>query len=198
MEKILSIRQFIGKQKYNESLLPVKIFTQSDDSLCGPASIKMILDFYEHKVEESEIDKLCNNTYELGTDDKNMKLACESLGYQVVIKNNSTFDDINSYLLKNIPVIVDWFSGGHSPIESKKESFIYQSSLSIDYTLPNGHSSVVIGLDDEFIYIIDPEISEIRKIKRDDFIRVWFDFRNPYIMNWEEMILRQIFVILPK
>ena len=156
MDKVFSIKEFIGSQVYNDVLLDIKIFKQSDDSLCGPASIKMILDFYGNSVTESEIAKLCNHTYELGTDDVHMKQACESLGYEVFIKNESTFDDINNFLKKGIPVIVDWFAG--------------------------------VKLDVE---------DELRKIRKEDFIRVWFDFRNPYIMNWEEMILRQIFVILP-
>jgi ABC-type bacteriocin/lantibiotic exporter with double-glycine peptidase domain len=197
MDKVFSLREFVGSQKYNSELLPVKIFTQSDDSLCGPASIKMVLGFYGHDVEESEIAKLCNHTYELGTDDVHMKQACESLGYQVHLQNLSTFDDINHWLKQGIPVIVDWFAGVRLDDSEVSEDFIYKTELSTDIGVPNGHSSVVVGLDDGFIYLIDPEIADYRKIRREDFMRVWFDFRNPYIMNWEEMILRQIFVILP-
>ncbi len=197
MDKVFSIKEFIGSQVYNDVLLDIKIFKQGDDSLCGPASIKMILDFYGNSVTESEIAKLCNHTYELGTDDVHMKQACESLGYEVFIKNESTFDDINNFLKKGIPVIVDWFAGVKLDVEDVSEGFVYDTKLPTDVGVPNGHSSIVVGLDDAYIYLIDPEIAEIRKIRKEDFIRVWFDFRNPYIMNWEEMILRQIFVILP-
>ena len=117
---------------------------------------------------------------------------------EVFIKNESTFDDINNFLRKGIPVIIDWFAGVKLDDEDVSEGFVYDTKLPTDVGVPNGHSSIVVGLDDAYIYLIDPEIAEIRKIRKEDFIRVWFDFRNPYIMNWEEMILRQIFVILPK
>ncbi|MCX6765192.1 MAG: hypothetical protein NT148_01485, partial [Candidatus Nealsonbacteria bacterium] len=58
----------------------------------------------------------------------------------------------------------------------------------------DGHYSVVIGLDDKFIYLQDPEIGRMRKIKRYDFMRVWFDFKGDYIKP-NELIIRQIIVI---
>lgn len=57
---------------------------------------------------------------------------------------------------------------------------------------------MVVGLDEEYIYLQDPEIGELRKIKRNDFLKVWFDFTGECIASWEEMIIRQIIVISPK
>ena len=110
-----------------------------------------------------------------------MKAVAEKFGFKVEIKNLSSFEDIEEWLSKKVPVIVDWFSPGRM---DKKED-----------EMPDGHSSIVVGLDLEYIYLMDPETGGMRKIKREDFYRVWFDFRKNYITNWEEMVIRQIMAI---
>lgn len=160
-------------------MLEIEPFKQSDDSLCGPAVIKMVLNYNGIDAPENEIAERASHTYALGCDDHGMKRALESYGLNVVIQNFSTFDDINGWLSNKIPVIVDWFSGG----------------IDCDPTdTPNGHSSIVVDLDDEFIYLLDPEFAIVRSLKRDDFMRCWFDWRSPYIVSWEDMIIRQIMV----
>ena len=116
----------------------------------------------------------------MGWNDKDIKKVAEKLGFKVEIKNNSSFKDIEKWLKKGAPVIVDWFTRGRND---------YPESETAD-----GHYSVVCGLDDKFIYLQDPEIGKIRKIKRDDFMRVWFDFSGEYI-KVEELIVRQIIAI---
>lgn len=148
--------------------------------MCGPASLKMVFDYYGIEKLEAEIAKLCGTTEELGTDDQGMKKAAESIGFKVEIKDNSTFEDIQKWLHKKIPVVVNWFTRGR-----------------IDYTeeeVSDGHYSVVVGLDDEFIYLQDPEIGKLRRIKRDDFMKVWFDFRGEYIKP-DKLIIRQIIAV---
>ena len=60
--------------------------------------------------------------------------------------------------------------------------------------MADGHYSVVIGLDDEYIYLQDPEIGGERKIKRENFMKVWFDFTG-YYLKPEELVLRQLIAI---
>jgi len=55
-------------------------------------------------------------------------------------------------------------------------------------------NSIVYGLDNKFIYLQDPEIGKIRKIERDDFTRVWFDFKGEYLKP-DELVIRQIIAI---
>jgi predicted double-glycine peptidase len=164
------------------NLLPVKSFQETlHAGMCGPASLKMVLAYYGVEKTEEELAKLCGTDPELGTSEEGIKRAAESLGFKVEVKNNSTFDDIRSWLDKKVPVIVNWFTRGR-----------------IDYPdseVPDGHLSVVVGLDDEYIYLQDPEIGKLRKITRDDFMKVWFDFTGEYINSWTEMIIRQIIAI---
>jgi len=50
----------------------------------------------------------------------------------------------------------------------------------------------------ENIYLQDPELGAMRTIKRDDFLRVWFDFKKDYITSWKDMIIRQLIAVYPK
>jgi len=142
--------------------------------------LKIVLDYYGVEKSEKELAKLCKVDKSLGTDDKSIKRVAEQLGCKVVIKNNSSFKDIEKWLDKKVPVIVDWFTKGRQDYSESEVS--------------DGHYSVVAGLDDKYIYLQDPEIGRIRKLKKNDFMRVWFDFKGEYIKP-SELIIRQIIAI---
>ena len=165
----------------NKILLDVKPFQETLNSdMCGPASLKIVLEYYGTNKSEYELAQLCKFKEGLGVDDKGMKLATEKLGFKVAIKNNSSFEDIAKWLKKGVPVIVDWFTRGRTD---------YGDSSAAD-----GHYSVVMGLDDDFIYLQDPELGAMRKIDRNSFMRVWFDFKGEYLKP-SELIIRQIIAV---
>lgn len=151
-------------------------------SMCGPASVKIVLAYYGIEKSEAELASLCGTDNDLGTDARGIMNAAQNFGLHVEIKDNCSLKDIECWLQKDVPVIVNWFTRGRT-----------------DYTdadVADGHYSVVCGLDDEHIYLQDPEIGGIRRVERDDFMTVWFDFSGRYI-NREELILRQIIAIYP-
>ncbi|MDP1994299.1 MAG: C39 family peptidase, partial [Ignavibacteria bacterium] len=148
--------------------------------MCGPASLKIVLNYYDIDKTEKELANMAGWKKGLGIDDKGIKKAAEKLGFKVAIKNNSSFKDIEKWLKGGVPVIVDWFTKGRND---------YLESETAD-----GHYSVVVGLDNNFIYLQDPEIGKLRKIKREDFMRVWFDFKGEHIKP-NELIIRQIIAI---
>lgn len=162
-----------------KNLLPVKAFRETP-SMCGPASLKMVFDYYGIKKSEKEIAVMAGTTKELGTKAESMKLVAESMGFKVEIKDHSTFEDIQHWLNKKVPVIVDWFTRGRVDYD--------------DSEVADGHYSVVTGLDNEYIYLQDPELGSLRKIKRQDFMTVWFDFKGKYITP-KELIIGQIIAI---
>lgn len=148
--------------------------------MCGPASLKILLDYYGIDKNERELAELTKTTARLGTNDKEIERAAKKLGFKVAIKNNSSFSDVEKWLKKDVPPIVNWFTRGRVDYD--------------DSQVADGHYSVVYGLDKDFIYLQDPEIGGIRKITRDDFKRVWFDFRGEFIKS-NELIVRQIIAI---
>lgn len=171
----------IKNKAMSKVMLKVKPFQETlHKDMCGPASLKIVLDYYKIVKTEKELAKLAGHKKGSGIDDKGIKKVAEKFGLKVKIKNNSSFKDIENWLRKDVPVIVDWFTRGRND---------YPESETAD-----GHYSVVAGLDDKFIYLQDPEIGRMRKIKRDDFMRVWFDFKGNYLKS-NELIIRQIIVI---
>ncbi len=165
----------------NNIILKVKPFQEKlYHGYCGPATLKILLSYYGIDKTERELAKMAGWNKDLGIDDEGIKATAVALGFRVKIKNNSSFKDIEIWLEKGVPVIVDWFTRGRGD---------YPDSETAD-----GHYSVVMGLDDRFIYLQDPEIGKMRKIKRYDFMRVWFDFKGDYL-KLEELVIRQIIVI---
>lgn len=163
------------------NILNVKPYQETlGGGLCGPASLKMVFDYYGVVKTEKELAQMCPTTKELGTDDKGIKKAAENLGFVVEIKNNSTLEDLQTWLDKKVPVIVDWFTRGRMDDNDSK--------------IADGHYSVVVGLDKKYIYLQDPEIGKIRKMTRSDFMKVWFDFSGEYISPGN-VIVRQIIAV---
>ncbi len=162
--------------------LDIKPFQETlHGGYCGPASLKIVLDYYGLEKSEEELAEMCHRNSDLGVDAKAIKEVAEKLGFKVEIKNKSSFEDIEKWLKKDVPVIVNWFTRGRDDYPEDE--------------VADGHYSVVAGLDGNFIYLQDPEVGRMRKIARDDFYRVWFDFSSDYIEKWEEMIIRQIIAI---
>lgn len=165
-------------------LLKVASFQETlHGGYCGPACLKMVLAYFGIEKTEEEVATLCNRDSVLGTNAMAIKHAAETYGMQVEVQNGANFEDIRSWLAKKIPIIVNWFTRGRSDYS--------------DSTVPDGHYSVVVGLDESRIYLQDPEIGELRTINRDDFLRVWFDFTGEYI-SWDGLIVRQMIVVYPK
>ncbi len=161
--------------------LAIKPFQETlHAGMCGSASLKIVLDYYGVEKTEKELAELTGLVSDLGISDKDIVRAAESLGFRAEIKNESNFAEIEEWLEKGTPVIVNWFTRGRQDYD--------------DSEVPDGHYSVVSGLDDDYIYLQDPEIGGERKIKREDFLRVWFDFPGEEITP-QSLILRQLIAI---
>ena len=148
--------------------------------LCGPASLKIVLAYYGVEKSEDELAKMCKTTKGLGTKDIDIKAAAEKLGFKAVIKNNSDFKTVTTWLKAGVPVILDWFTTGRPEFA--------------DVDVPGGHFSIAVGMDDRFIFLEDPEIGRTRRIEKNEFIRVWFDFPG-WLIKRDELIIRQLIAI---
>jgi ABC-type bacteriocin/lantibiotic exporter with double-glycine peptidase domain len=147
---------------------------------CGPASLKMVLSYFGVHKSEASLARLCGTKRVIGTDVAGLVRAAEQLGFNVYVKEFSTFRDIQKWLKRGVPVIVDWFSKGRAEL-----------------TVADGHYSVVIGLDRNWIYLVDPEFGRRRRLSRPEFRRVWFDYEGEYVRSRKDMIIRQIIVVQP-
>lgn len=100
----------------NKILLNVKPFQEKlNCGYCGPASLKILLSYYGiNKTEDELAEMMAGYSKELGASDQDIKNAAKKLGFKVKIKNNSSFKDIENWLKKDVPVVVDWFTKGRS------------------------------------------------------------------------------------
>lgn len=139
---------------------------------CGPASLKMVLDYFGVKITEKKMVEITGCTITRGVDAEGLVRAARELGFHATINDFSDLKDIGDWVnRKKIPVIVDWFA------------------------FEGGHYSVVSGIDKENIYLEDPSLGHRRAMKLTTFKRLWFDFPNAYLKSKSELIIRRMIVI---
>lgn len=96
-------------------------------------------------------------------------LAKEYVGDRVVNLTKSPFTDLLKEVSLGHPVWIITTST-FSPVSDLQEWNTPQGKIEITYS---GHSVVITGYDDQFIYINDPYGYKNRKVDRDDFIKAW-------------------------
>ena len=163
----------------NMKLLKVKPYQEIVG--CGPAVLKMVLEFYGIKKNETELANIAGTTKKTGTEIPQVGKTLEHFGLKQKTKMNSTYADLQKYLKKGIPVIVGWYTRG------KRED--------PDTVTADGHYSIVVGLDEKYIYLQDPEIGKMRKLKKDDFLIVWLDYFGAYPKTKKDIFLRPLIAV---
>jgi len=159
-------------------MIKLKPFHQTP-GFCGPASLKMVLDYYGISVSEAEIAGISGASREKGTPIEGLIKAARHFGFQVFLKKNSTLDDLRYFVKREIPVIVDWF------LEDE------------------GHYSVVVDIDKKNIVLMDPFLKRVfiyvrkRKMPLEKFFKVWFDFPGKFIKTPGDLVLRLMLVVTP-
>lgn len=169
-------------------LLPVQPFQETlHASACGPATLKMLLTYWNlpgNEKTDMELAKECGTDPALGTSNEQFLETAARFGFASDVKTGATFDDIQASLDKKIPVVVDWFTPGRKEYPEGE--------------MPDGHYSIVVGLDAENIYLQDPEVGRLRTISRKQFFRVWFDFTKDYIESKDDMVIRWMAALYPQ
>lgn len=152
-------------------MLNVKPYRQKPE-LCGPASLKMVLEYYGIEKTEDELAKMAGYVPTQGVKAKGLIDTAKGLGLNSFCKDYSEIKDLREYVIdKKIPVIVDWFSED------------------------DGHYSVVVDIDDRNIYLQDPELGNLRTLEIETFNRVWFDFPGNYLKSKNDIIIRRMIVV---
>ena len=144
----------------------------------------MLLTFYSlpgAKKADTELAKECGTDPSLGTSNEQFIETARRFGLTCTVICPATFDDIARALADGKPVVVDWFTPGRKDAP--------------EGDMPDGHYSIVVGLDDTHIYMQDPETGGPRTIPRAQFYRVWFDFRDDVITTWDRMVIRWMCVV---
>ncbi len=131
--------------------LKIKLFKQSK-SFCGPASIKIVMDYYGIRKSEQEWANITCATKRSGCTPKQITSGIKKLGYRINNKINSTLKEVKNLIRNKIPVIIYW-----EPVKGY------------------GHYSVLAGVDSSNVFIANPRKSKITKMSIDEFIEKWHD-----------------------
>ena len=140
---------------FPRGVLRLPLVYQTTDYTCGPAAMLSLLRYFQvaDELTEQSLASEMLTTYEWGTNYLEMQKALAKRGLSGEIRLNSTLENVQSEIVKGNPVIVNFKS----------------------YNV--GHYAIAIALNDKYIYMMDPWFARrgAVRMKREDFIRSWYD-----------------------
>ena len=150
----------------NTTLLNVPYVNQPSNFTSGPTSLQAVLAYYGSNTSLDELINMTNTTSENGTLPGDIVQAANNLGFNAVIKENMTLEDLQMYVLQGTPVIVD--------AQAWRNSTTNNLNWTDDQN--NSHYMVVIGIDTSNVYFENPTILGSRGyIPNQEFLDRWHD-----------------------
>ncbi len=140
--------------------IKVPYHKQSKEHTCGPASMKMILQYQGIIKSEEELEAEMNTTETEGTSYENLITLAQKSGMEVEAKSMSELSDVYEFIDKDIPVIVNY---------KEQEA-------------DEGHYAIITGYTDSEVTLNDPWHGEI-KINNEEFIQRWKN-NSETVLRW--------------
>lgn len=157
-------------QSLPSDFLPVPIMPQGTNYSCGPASLLAILHYWRvFDGNESELYGPLGTTPADGTEpEKIAAYAASRFHLRAEFKTGLTVDDLRTALAARKTVILDlqaWSGSAHPDYARTWES---------------GHYVVLVGLDDRFAYVMDPEATGgYEYVTLSSLQERWHDYSGP-------------------
>jgi len=152
-------------------MLKLRFFHQMKEYTCGPASLKMVFDFFGEHLSEKKIAKIAK-TGRNGTSHENIILTARREGFYCYVHENASINQIKHFIDLDLPVIVDY---------KEPDS-------------DEGHYSVVIGYGKNGIIMNDPWNGRRFSIPNADFKKRWHDsMKNHSYNRWVLVLSRGSF-----
>lgn len=175
-EKILRVRDMTSKHSHS-IMLHMKSHWQEKPGSCGPASAKILLQYSNKNWSEKVLRQMCGTNSD-GTNHYPLIRGLRKTGATVSVKSNATIDDIKKFLQKDMPVLI----GMWSP-ELGELHFDSKWNLNDRRQKDCGHYSVVCGISDRQVTIMDPDNYWIekgnktgrRRMSIGAFLNHWYD-----------------------
>ncbi|MGB7969951.1 MAG: C39 family peptidase [Methanobacterium sp.] len=150
----------------NTTLLNVPYVNQPSNFTSGPTSLQAVIAYYGSNTSLDELINMTNSTSENGTLPGDIVQTANNLGFNAVIKENMTLEDLQMYVIQGIPVIVD--------AQAWKNNATNNQNWTDDQN--NSHYMIVIGIDTSNVYFEDPAILGSRGyIPNQEFLDRWHD-----------------------
>lgn len=145
-------------------VLPVGTVRQAEWWYCGPASLKIVLDFFRYPVSQRHLRRLLQTRIKKGTDPADIVRAAKKLNFKVKNRQYLTVHEVKKIIRGGYPIIANFQAGPDIPEE--------------------GHYAVIIGFTKEEFILSDPQLSAgYATVKIKDFMRTWYE--------WEDKTVRQ-------
>lgn len=175
----------IGIYSFNKRIHPIshmlqftELVQQPDDITCGPASISMLMSYYDKDLTVNEIKKITKTVWynydgrDFGmTAPELVRLSLSHYGFRSHLKYGK-IDNLKFTIALGKPCIVLIRSGEW-----------------------NWHYVVVIGFDQEYIYYANPSSGEIEGLSTNEFDNSWnwsFDLHGRECGFWGKFFLKAV------
>jgi predicted double-glycine peptidase len=140
---------------------------QSTTYSCGAAALQAVLSYYGIDKREKALMDMLKTTEEVGTSPDNIARVAKELGLQADPRENVTYEDLIKAYREGIPVICAIQAWTDVPAEKR--------SWTSDWE--DGHYVIIIGADDQFVYVEDPSLLGSRGIiPKQEFLDRWHDY----------------------
>lgn len=132
-------------------ILNLKLVKQKK-GFCGPASLKIVMDFYGIEKSQDEWARLIGATKKSGCTPKQIISGLKNLKLNYIHKINSSIEELNDLIKNKTPPIIYW-----EPVKGY------------------GHYSVLAGIDSKNVYIADSRKLKFIKMSLSEFMEKWHD-----------------------
>jgi len=149
--------------------LVVPYHKQNRDYTCGPACLRMTLEYWGFQQDEVSLSMLCKTTI-AGTGLAEIAEAAQELGFLTEWKRGAKINDLANALKQDIPVM--------AMVDAR---LLHD----IELPIPVGHLIVIFAIDTNTIFYHDPEAGPERKISRLRFSQAWKNLRKGMVIVWQ-------------
>jgi len=166
-ERSLRRREFAPRTQPSLRLKPFR----ETPGFCGPASLKIVLDYVGRDYDERRLAEFCSANNETGTEHAGLIAGAKAVGASVFEKAGGTIAELRWFIEhERLPVLVGWWSG---PAREREEVLNNPKKDA-------GHFSVVYRVSDQYVYLMDPETKiGRRRLTIPRFLAKWWDLDTP-------------------
>lgn len=147
--------------------LEVPYFKQEKSTTCGPACIRMVLEYNGIRLSEKELEDIFETSW-LGNTCEELASGVEKLGFLSEVVENFTMESLKETLNRGIPVIA-----------------LLDPTVLYGGLQGFGHFVIIIGLEQNVIYYHDPDMGiELAKDVQ-LFFTAWEKFSLKGVTIWK-------------
>ncbi len=147
--------------------LGVPYFKQEKSTTCGPACIRMVLEYNGIRLSEKELEDIFETSW-LGNTCEELSSGVENLGFSSEVVENFTLESLKETLNKEIPIIA-----------------LLDPAVLYGGLQGFGHFVIIIGLEQNLIYYHDPDMGIELEKDVQLFFTAWEKFSLKGVTIWK-------------